>query len=92
MALEGASETQVSEFRVTTKLIDFYSQRINITVNSEIFPRVYFRETLRVQSFAKIKPSRNGEIILSFSDLDKSGPSRNFFTSQIFLLTPFAKL
>ena len=40
----------------------------------------------------KIKPSSNGEITLSFSDVDKSGPSCEFLTSQICLLTPFAKI
>ena len=62
------------------------------TVNSEIFERVYFRETSRVRSFAKIKPSRIGENTLSFSDVDNSVTSREIFTSQICLLTPFLKI
>ena len=47
-----------------------------VTVNSEVFARVYFRETLRLRSFVKIKPSRNGQITLSFTDEGKPGPSR----------------
>ena len=39
------------------------------TVNSEIFARVYFRETSHRRSFVKIKSSRNGEIILPFTDI-----------------------
>ena len=40
----------------------------------------------------KIKPPRNGEITLLFTDISKPCPSRNIFTSQICLLTLFAKL
>ena len=43
-----------------------------ITVNPEIFMRVYFRETSHLRSFLKIKASRNGEIILSFTNIGKS--------------------
>ena len=39
-----------------------------------------------MQSFVKIKPSRNGKITLSFTDIGKSYPSREFLTSQICLL------
>ena len=42
--------------------------------------------------FVKIKSSRNGEIILSLSDIGKSCHGRDFFTSQICLLTLFAKI
>ena len=42
------------------------------TVNREIFARVLFPET------SHIKSSRNGEIILSFTGIDKSCPSREF--------------
>ena len=38
-------------------------------------------------SFVEIKPSRNGNITLSFTDVGKSCPSREFFTSQICLNT-----
>ena len=34
-----------------------------------------------MQSFVKIKPSRNGKITLSFIDIGKSCLSREFFTS-----------
>ena len=56
------------------------------TVNREIFARVLFPET------SHIKSSQNGEIILSFTGIDKSCPSREFQTSQIYLLTPFEKI
>ena len=46
------------------------------TVNSEIFPRVYFRETSHKRSFVKMKSSRNGEIIMSFTDIGKSCPKQ----------------
>ena len=63
-----------------------YFQVFQIKVNSEIFARVYFRETLRTRSLVKIKPSRNGEITLSFTDVGKPGPSHGFLkTSQICL-------
>ena len=39
------------------------------TADSEIFARVYFRETSRMRSFAKIEPSRTGEITLLFTDV-----------------------
>ena len=62
------------------------------TVNSEIFVRVYFRETSHMRSFVKIKASRNGEITLSFTDICKSCLSREFLMSQICLLTLFTKI
>ena len=62
------------------------------TVNSEIFARFYFRETSHRRSFVKINSLRNGEINLSFTDIDKSCTSRKFLTSQIGLLTLFAKI
>ena len=40
----------------------------------------------------KIKPSRNGVITLPFSDIVKSCSSRVYFTSQVCLLTLFAKI
>ena len=45
-----------------------------------------------MRSFAKIKPSRNSEITLSFTDKGKQCFSCVFFTSQICLLTLFAKM
>ena len=44
------------------------------TVNLKFFARVYFRETLLREN----KSSRNGEIFLSFTDIGKSCPSREF--------------
>ena len=37
-----------------------------LTVNSEVFARFYFRKTSYMQNFVKIKLSRNGEITLLF--------------------------
>ena len=48
------------------------------TVHSKIFAT-----DLCSRSFGKMKSSRNGEIILSFTDIGKSCHSRDFFTSQI---------
>ena len=48
----------------------------SFTVNSEIFARVYFRETSHI--FVKIKSSRNADITLSFTNMRKSWPSREF--------------
>ena len=45
-----------------------------------------------MRSFVKIRPSRNGEIIMLFTDLGKSYSSRDCLTSQIRLLTLFAKI
>ena len=45
-----------------------------------------------MQSFVKIKPSQNGEITLSFTDIGKSCPSREFLMAQICLLMLFAKI
>ena len=47
-----------------------YASKLQLaTVNSEFFARILF--------------SRKGEIILSFIDIGKSSPSREFLTSQI---------
>ena len=57
-----------------------------------IFSRgFYFRETSHMRSVMKVKSSRNGEFTLSFTDISKSRPSRNLFTSQI-CLTLFTKI
>ena len=40
----------------------------------------------------KIKPSRNGEITLSFTDEGKSFSGREFLASQICIISPFAKI
>ena len=62
------------------------------TVNSEIFARVYFRETLHMRSCVKIISSRNAENALSVTDIGKSCPICEFFASQICLLTLFARI
>ena len=54
-----------------------------------LFARVLFS---RLRSFVKIKSLRNVEISLSFADLGKSCPSRETLTSQLFLVTLFAKI
>ena len=53
---------------------------------------LYFRETSHMQSFVKIKPSRNGKITISFIDIGKSCLSHEFFTSPICLLVLFSKI
>ena len=50
------------------------------TVNSEIFARVYFRETSHMRSSVKIEPLRNGVIILSSTVMDNLLTSREFRT------------
>ena len=45
-----------------------------------------------MRSFVKIKSSRIGDITLSFTVIGKSCPLRDFFTSQMCLLTLFAKI
>ena len=45
-----------------------------------------------MRSFVKIKFSGNGDIALPFTDLGKSCPSRDLLTSQVCLLTLFAKI
>ena len=44
-----------------------------------------------MRSFVKINSALNTEITLSFTDLGKSCPSREFLISQICMLTLFAK-
>ena len=73
------------EFLTQAKISD-------ITVDSEMFARFYFRETSSMQSFVKIKCSQNGQIILSFSDIGKSCPICSFSISQIRLLILYAKI
>ena len=46
------------------------------TVNSDIFARVLFSRNFAYISFVKIKSSQNREIILSFTFIGKSYPSR----------------
>ena len=45
-----------------------------------------------MRSFLKTKSSRNGVITLSFTDIGKSCPSREFLASQICLLMLFANI
>ena len=55
---------------------------------------VYFRETSQMRRFVKIKPPRNCIITLLFTDIHvgKSDPCPRILTSQIRLLTLFAKI
>ena len=64
------------------------------TINSEIIARVLFSRNFAnaIRSFVKISPSRNCDITLSFTNGGKSCPNREFLTSQICLLTLFAKI
>ena len=53
----------------------------------------YFCETLQLRSLAKIKPSRNGEISLPFTDVGKTCSSCQLLTSHNdCLLTLFVKI
>ena len=45
-----------------------------------------------MRSFVKIKSSQNGELILSITDMGKSYPSREFFTSLMCILMLFEKI
>ena len=45
-----------------------------------------------MQSFVKIKSSRNGEITLSLTDIEKSCPSREYLAWQKCLFTLFVKI
>ena len=65
---------------------------ITCTVNSEIFARVYFRETSHMRSFVKLKHSQNVTITLSLTNILISCTSREFLTTQIRLLMQFAKI
>ena len=62
------------------------------TVNSEIFARLYFRETSHMRSFVNLKPSQNGKITLSLTDMRILCTCREFLTLQICLLILFAKI
>ena len=62
------------------------------TVNLEFSRGVHFRETSHIRSFVKIKLSRYEDITLSFTDICKSCPDREFWMSLICLSTLFAKI
>ena len=63
-----------------SQFYDNDSKTLN-TVNSEIFARTLFSRNfaLHMRSFMKIKPSRNGKIILLFIDIGKSCLNREFY-------------
>ena len=46
----------------------------------------------KLRSFLKTKSSRNGDITLSFIDIGKSCPCRNFLTAHICVLTLFVNI
>ena len=54
--------------------------------------RICFQETLHMQSFMKTKPWQNGETTMYFTDIGNSYPTCEFLSSQIRLLTLFAKI
>ena len=62
----------------THLLIDANFPSMKNTVNSEIFA-----EASHVRSFAIIKPSRMDDITLSFTDIGKSCPVRDFFVANV---------
>ena len=54
----------------------FFALLLVHTVNSEIFARILFSRNFAYAEFRENKrSSRNGEIILSFTDIGKSCPS-----------------
>ena len=57
------------------------------------FRESYFREISHMRSFVKIKPSRIGDITLSFTDIGKSCPVRDFYIANVsFNITGSASL
>ena len=77
-------ETHAIEIKITNKsLLQKKTKYRPSSVNLEIFARINFRETSHMRSFAKIKPPQIGDITLSFTDIGKSCPVRDFFTSQM---------
>ena len=64
----------------------FSFQCLTVKARVEAFARVLF------SSFVKMKSSQYGEITLSFTDIGKSCPSRQFLALQICLLTLFVKI
>ena len=49
------------------------------TVNSELFAGILFSRNFAYAKFREIKPWQSGEIIMPFTDIGKSCPSREFF-------------
>ena len=70
----------------------FMLLRFLVTVNLEIFARVLFSRNFAYAKFRENKPSRNGEITMSFTNIGKSCPTCEFISSQICLLMLFAKI
>ena len=62
----------------THLLLDANIPSMKNTVNSEIFA-----EASHVRSFAIIKPSRMDDITLSFTDIGKSCPVRDFVVANV---------
>ena len=67
------------------QLLKYGNSIMTYTVNSEIF-------VSHMRSFVKITSSRNGQITLLFTDISKSCPKSQFFTSQICHSTFFVKI
>ena len=57
-----------------------------------MFVKVLFSRNFAYAKFRENKPSRNGDITLSFTDICKSCPCHKILTWQICLLTLFAKI
>ena len=88
---EDAKTDIVSKVRLP--LGDVFEDMSQRLLHIRKFSREFnFREASHMRSFVKIKPSRNGVITLSFTNTVKSCSSREYFTSQICLLTLFAKI
>ena len=59
-------------------VVDFRSYALVDTVIFRQFREGFIFAKLRMRSFAKIKPSQNGEITLHVTGVDKQGFSRYF--------------
>ena len=55
-----------------------YSKLTEYCKSGNFWEGINFCKTSHLQSFVKIKSSRNGELILSLTDIGKSCPSRKF--------------
>ena len=64
----------MTDHKCTKRILNFWSFKMKHNVKLEIFAGFYFHETSPMQSIAKIRPSRNGEITLWFTDEGKSCP------------------
>ena len=95
IALEYQVVRKSSGSVVNSKTISLLYPAVKFTLtDSEYCKFGNFREGFIFAKlrYVQIKSSRNGEITLSFTDISKPCPCCKIFTSQICLLTLFAKI